>query len=379
MSYEIDFIGVGDQSKQDADAICFRWKTGQDIWGNPIYKVGVFDGGFQAHGEEMTKILNKYYFGDPNGEKSPEQKVLDFICVSHPDQDHTAGIPEILENFKVKKIYMNRPWIYSDELWECVTDKRINLTKHLRDIYPYIADIEDIAVEKEIPIYEAFEGTVIESCFRILSPAKDFYFQLLCESEKTLLQTKESALEKWKNTLKHILASAKDVVLALSESWTHEELRDNVSTTPENESSIILLGNMGNGKILLTGDAGIRALEKAIAYAGTIGVSLKTEVKFYQIPHHGSRHNVSPTILNRLLGSILPEDTAPTRTAFASSAKDSDHPYKIVTNAFLRRGVDPFSNTSGHTIHHNTPDMPNRGWSSAESIPFSDNVEEWDD
>ena len=379
MSYEIDFIGVGDQCKQDADAICFRWKTGQDIFGNPIYKVGVFDGGFQAHGEEMTKTLNKYYFDDPNGEKSAERKVIDFVCVSHPDQDHTVGIPEILENFKVKKIYMNRPWVYSDELWACVTDKRINLTKHLREAFPYIADIEDKAVEKGIPIYEAFEGTVVESCFRILSPTKDFYFQMLCESDKTLLQTQESALAKMKNVLKYVVAKARNVVLTLTETWAHEELRENVSTTPENESSVILLGTIDDQKILLTGDAGIRALDEAINYAESIGVRLKTEVEFYQIPHHGGRHNVSPSILNRLLGNILPEGTDPERTAYASSAKDSDHPYKMVMNAFLRRGVNPFTNNSGNTIYHHTKDMPIRGWASAQSFPFSDYVEEWDD
>lgn len=379
MSYEIDFIGVKERSKQDADAICFRWKTGQDIWGNPIYKIGVFDGGFQAHGEEMTQTLNKYYFNDPNGEKDPEQKTIDFLCVSHPDQDHTVGILQILENFTVKKLYMNRPWLYSDDLWEYVTDHRINLKKHLQDVYNYIAEIEASAQEKGIPIYEAFEGTQIESCFFVLSPAKAFYLQLLCESDKTLLEAKESAVEKWKNVLKRLAAKAKDVALTLSESWTHEELRENVSTTPENESSIILLGILDNAKILLTGDAGIRALDRAINYSTLIGVSLKSEVKFYQIPHHGGRHNVSPSILNRLLGGILPEGSIPDRTAFASSAKGSDHPYKMVTNAFLRRGVKPFTNNDGQTIYHHTQDMPDRNWPNAQSIPFADQVEEWDE
>ena len=327
----------------------------------------------------MTQILNKYYFNDPNGEKDPEQKAIDFLCVSHPDQDHTVGILQILENFTVKRLYMNRPWLYSDDLWEYVTDHRINLKKHLQDVYNYIAEIEASAQEKGIPIYEAFEGTQIESCFFVLSPAKAFYLQLLCESDKTLLEAKESAVEKWKNVLKRLAAKAKDVALTLSESWTHEELRENVSTTPENESSIILLGILDNAKILLTGDAGIRALDRAINYSTLIGVSLKSEVKFYQIPHHGGRHNVSPSILNRLLGGILPEGSIPDRTAFASSAKGSDHPYKMVTNAFLRRGVKPFTNNDGQTIYHHTQDMPDRNWPNAQSIPFADQVEEWDE
>lgn len=40
MAYEIDFIGVGSECKQDADAISFRWKEE-----NGGYKVVVYDGG----------------------------------------------------------------------------------------------------------------------------------------------------------------------------------------------------------------------------------------------------------------------------------------------------------------------------------------------
>lgn len=34
MAYEIDFVGVGDECKKDADAIALRWK---DLFGN--YKI----------------------------------------------------------------------------------------------------------------------------------------------------------------------------------------------------------------------------------------------------------------------------------------------------------------------------------------------------
>ena len=380
MAYEIDFIGVGDRSAQDADAICFRWKTGQDYYGNPVYKIGVYDGGFEAHGEEMAKTLNQFYFDDPDNHKDASKKVIDFVCVSHPDQDHTAGIKKILESFTVNKIYMNRPWLYTSELEPYLKDHRLNLEKHLREAFPYIADIEDVANEKGIPIAEAFEGTLIESNFRILSPTKEFFLKLVRESDKTSLENIEGILEAIQRFTASVITKAKDVVLNLAESWTHEELRENVSTSPENESSIVLLATIDGSRFLLTGDAGIRALGKAIDYSENIGVSLKTEVEFFQVPHHGGRHNVSPSILNRLLGEIVREGTAPSRSAFASVAKGSDHPYKMVSNAFLRRGVEVFpKKAAGTTINHHEGDMPQRNWSSLESIPFSPVVEEWDD
>lgn len=379
MAYEIDFIGVGDRSEKDADAICFRWKVGQDSFGEPIYKVGVFDGGFEAHGKEMVQTLNKYYFDDSFGAKEPWQKVVDFVCVSHSDQDHTAGITQILENFTVRKIYMNRPWLYTYALEEYLTDHRLNLAKQLRDAFPYIAEIEDAANEKGIPIYEAFKGTLIENCFRVLSPTKEFYLTLMVESDKTPLEGPISILEKGKHLLEALLSKEKGAVFSLAETWMQEELREDVRTTAENESSIVLLATIDGSRFLLTADAGIRALEKAIDYADSIGVSTKTDISFFQIPHHGGRHNISPSILNRLLGNVLPENTSTNRTALASVAKNSDHPCRMVTNAFIRRGVRPYSSDDGATINYHCGDMPTRNWTSMESVPFTDNVEEWED
>ena len=62
------------------------------------------------------------------------------------------------------------------------------------------------------------------------------------------------------------------------------------------------------------------------------------ECKFIQIPHHGSRRNVGPTVLDRFLGGKGTEDRR--GTAFVSAAKEGapKHPAKKVTNAFRRRG-----------------------------------------
>lgn len=57
MAYEIDFIGVsGKKAKKDADAIVIRWETDNG------YKVVVYDGGLEAHGEAMKKHLEEYSF-----------------------------------------------------------------------------------------------------------------------------------------------------------------------------------------------------------------------------------------------------------------------------------------------------------------------------
>lgn len=380
MAYEIDYIGVkADKATKDADAICLRWKTGIALNGMPIYKVGVIDGGFEAHGNAMIAHMNQYYFDDAEGAKSKEKKTIDFVVVTHPDQDHAIGLKQVLKAFDVKKIYMNRPWLYVDELFDKVNDGRItkqSLRERLRNNYKTIADIENIAEENKIPIYEAFEGTYVENEILILSPEKQFYLDLLVESEKTPLQ--EQAAFNQDGLFDRIANAVKAYIVNKFEDWDIETLRENEETSAENETSVVLRGLVEGDGFLLTGDAGIRALNKAIDYMEQIGEDVISEISFYQIPHHGGRHNVSPSLLDRMVGQRVKKGATRNKTAYASVAEGSDHPLKMVTNAYIRRGVSTYE-TNGNTICHHCGQMPKRGWTQLKMIEFADYVEEWDD
>lgn len=380
MAYEIDYIGVkADKATKDADAICLRWKTGIALNGMPIYKVGVIDGGFEAHGNAMIAHMNQYYFDDAEGVKSKEKKTIDFVVVTHPDQDHAIGLKQVLKAFDVKKIYMNRPWLYVDELFDKVNDGRItkqSLRERLRNNYETIADIENIAEENKIPIYEAFEGTYVENEILILSPEKQFYLDLLVESEKTPLQ--EQAAFNQDGLFGRIANAVKAYIVNKFEDWDIETLRENKETSAENETSVVLRGLVEGDGFLLTGDAGIRALNKAIDYMEQIGEDVISEISFYQIPHHGGRHNVSPSLLDRMVGQRVKKGATRNKTAYASVAEGSDHPLKMVTNAYIRRGVSTYE-TNGNTICHHCGQMPKRGWTQLKMIEFADYVEEWDD
>ena len=143
------------------------------------------------------------------------------------------------------------------------------------------------------------------------------------------------------------------------------------------KSSVILYADLTEDRrILLTGDAGLQALSWAAAYARANSYLLQ-RFSFVKIPHHGSRRNVGPAILNEILGPIQPEGTV-RFTAFVSAPKDDEtHPRQIVLNAFVRRGGKVIATQGTNKIHYGG--FPKRnGYVDVEPIPFSTKVEEYD-
>jgi beta-lactamase superfamily II metal-dependent hydrolase len=170
-----------------------------------------------------------------------------------------------------------------------------------------------------------------------------------------------------------------ETVKRIAESWGFETLTDDGETSPINNTSAILLfeytENGSTHRNLFTGDAGVPALDHAIDRLGATGID-PSEIDRVQVPHHGSRRNVSPTLLNRLLGNIRQEGET-VRRGFVSAAKEGEpkHPSKKVLNAFRRRGIDVYS-TQGSNLwcYQNAPDREN--YSPSSPFPLYSEVEE---
>ena len=370
MNFEVDFIGISEETCS-ADAICFRYFSEYEN----RYIIGVYDGGTKIFGKNLVDHLNKYYFKDSN---STENKI-DFVICSHPDQDHASGLAILFQHFKIDKLYINLPWKYIDEIFTYVNDGRRTkegVEKELKEKFQYIRDLEILASAFGTRIMEGFEGTMVSENIRILSPSKSFYLDLLIESEKTPFEDKNNSIAD------NLYSKIKAFYNYITETFSSDSLRENVSTSAENESSIIIHANMGDEAFLLTGDAGIKALDKTINYSQIIGIDLK-QTNLYQIPHHGGRRNVSPSILNRLIGETFVSETEANsnnnRLAYVSvGTGDEKHPKKMVVNAFIRRGVRVCEvRSSTVQYRRGTPDR--EGWNSVNTLDFSNQVEDWDD
>ncbi len=356
MGHEIDFLAVGQESKS-GDAIALRYGN---LFGNRDEQtVIIIDGGFTDDGDRLVNHV-KHYF---------QTERVDIVISTHPDRDHVCGLKVVLERMEVGQLWMHQPWRHSDQL---ATAKRagfrtIQLSQPLRESLEGAEELEAVANRLGIPIVEPFQDVAsLDGVFRVLGPTVDFY-------EARLAEIKAEADLRAKAIAEVLRKMAEAAAKLVPESLWIETLTDAGETSPQNNTSAICLLTVEDRPCLFTGDAGMPALEIAADRLQADGFKAG-QLSFVQIPHHGSRRNVGPTILDRLLG---PKGQESAGTAFVSAAPKAapKHPAKKVTNAFWRRGYKPLA-TQGRAKWHyrQAPDRPD--YVAVEPLPLYAWVEE---
>ncbi|OOG24256.1 competence protein ComEC [Thioalkalivibrio denitrificans] len=359
--FEIDFLDV--ESSKSGDAISLRYQIDDSAY------IHVVDGGFQAAGQSVVEHIKKYY-GNP--------AYIGHVIVSHPDGDHAGGLRTVLETFEVGHLWMLRPWVYAGEIIDRFSrfSSIENLQRRLREIYPNIAALEEIAEERGIPIYEPFQGERI-GAFCVLAPTKQRYLDLVVQSERTPESTEEERKFSGDGIAAFLERAAARTMSLLKAAWGTEVFSPE-ETSAENEMSVIQYANLCEKRIVLTADAGRAGLAEAADYAPHVGLALPGVDRF-QVPHHGSRRNVSTELLDRWLGprlSAKPQNGQERFTAIISSAKkDEDHPRKAVVRAFIHRGAKVIT-TEGRSIRtgHNAPHR--EGWTAVTPVEYPEEQEE---
>jgi len=351
---ELDFHAV--ETNKSGDAIALRYSL------NGQQRVHVVDGGYLETGDDLAAHIKKFY----------GVSYIDHVILTHTDRDHVNGLRKILEHFTVGTLWMNRPWIYAAELIQRFENYNSvdRLESKLRSLYSAATELEDLAIEKGIPIGVPLQGTVI-GAFTVLAPSKARYLDLIATSERTPALVPESAA----NTLYGLIADSVRAAVNLVKAAWGAEFFPASGTSEENEMSVIQYAEIVQSRILLTGDTGRDGLSEAADYLTARGIGLPG-LALFQVPHHGGRHNVSSATLDRWLGPKLmqlPENT--NFSAVCSSAKaDEHHPKKSVIRAILHRGGH-FSATEGRTLHWSRG-ISREGWSSVPQHEYPDSQEE---
>lgn len=360
---EIDFLPVGD-STRNGDAICLRWGYNLADDKNRKQWVMVVDGGFSDCGEAVVTHLERYY----------GTKQIDVLVNTHPHADHLNGLEKVVESCTINYLVMHQPWVHAG-LKDVFRDGRVSsksIRQSLKEGLEKAYSVASTARKKGAKLCECFSPSEWKDLcgvnVYVLNPSKQYYENLLPSFNVTPTAGSDNEVRR----------------VEFSEELYPEAcypLTDDGETSAENNSGIVLAFKLPKdvgGIIMLTGDAGIPALENAVEEANRYCLDLKNNLSFFQIPHHGSIQNLGPTVLNKIFGEPEALDTVKrVKTAYASVSKghDNQHPAKHVINALEDRGVECYM-TNGTAIRKSFGTVPVRpGWVTLSKIERYSHVE----
>jgi beta-lactamase superfamily II metal-dependent hydrolase len=312
---EIDMLSLG-----NADSILVtRWSAG--------YAVRVLiDGGNKSDADTVLGFLRRRSITH-----------LDHVVCSHPHDDHAGGLRDILSGISFGQFWMHIPSRHVNLaelrvslILEATLKRSENVTRIITESLQTTADLETLIGRMGKIIQEPFAGMEIGP-LTVCGPSVQFYEQQLADfKDFARLEAMERLLE----------ARAGQVAEEDRGVVAESSLLGVGGTEPENNSATILGFAYNDDKFLLTSDAGVEALTAAKdAYQ-------LMDLRWMQIPHHGSRRNISEALIEH----FKPQ------TAYVSAIGGTKHPRRAVVNAFKARGCKVFSThypaPGGHKWFH---------------------------
>jgi beta-lactamase superfamily II metal-dependent hydrolase len=314
--FEVDMLNLG-----DADCLLLTW------W-NGLSNLRVLIDGGNA-GDAMAILAFLKHRGVTR---------LDAIVGTHMHDDHAAGLTRIVESgaLQIGRAYVHIP---QNHLVMKLVEKALGIAagtsgadcveKTLQTSNRLITAIR----AKNIPITEPFQGTNI-GLSTVAGPSLDYYTEVVAQ-----FQDAEAIRSLDKGTLNHLIADAIDDEFVKTGILAEGGLLDNPTTTAENNSSVILGTIARESKYVFTSDAGAPALKLAAAAYDL------TRCFWMQIPHHGSRHNITKELIENFSPNF----------AYVSAARSKKHPRRAVVNAFKKTGARVYSThypSPGHLWNH---------------------------
>jgi beta-lactamase superfamily II metal-dependent hydrolase len=337
--YEVDFLPVG-KAGRHGDAIAMRF-TRPDTG---TYAHVIIDAGFEEHGDALVEHVRSYFNTDS----------IDLAIVTHPDGDHIGGMDTVIRELNIGTLCIHR------------LGQRGGAGLPAADA---VDELIQLAEDNGTAIHEPFAGTwAFGQALRILGPTEDWYAELVAEqqaeaSERAAAAGRGRGLAEAARLLGQRFVAALPVEIPFDDAG---------GTNPRNNSSAVTLVEVDGHRMLFTADAGVPALERAWDWLRD-NVGDTSPPRFTQLPHHGSRHNASSALLDRILG---PTGQAQTKTAFVNVAEEAKkHPSPRIANGFMRRGYRVYQ-TKGITIHHFGAGAPDRGWQPATPLEPLDEEQE---
>lgn len=158
-SIRVDFIDVG-----QGDSSLIRLPNQQTI---------LIDGGPRSSSEKLISFLDKEGL-----------ETIDYLIATHPHEDHIGGLPDVLDKYKVKNVYLPERTA-NTKIFEKLLGKiqENNLKINLASSGNIILDEDGILVEFLGPVKNTYENTNDHSIVTKIT-YKDNSFLIMGDAEK---------------------------------------------------------------------------------------------------------------------------------------------------------------------------------------------------
>lgn len=344
---EVDLLSLG-----DADCIVVTH------WTHFGPQRILIDGGTEDDGEVVFEFLRR-------------RQVTDFWAVicSHQHRDHARGLIKLIQN---KRLTYQNCWMHdlrrhvSRDALRQATAGNSSEADALREIVETTRELAGAFAARNLVPQEPFAGVTIAGYppMVVLGPSLEFYNRVVGEltnvdAPRAIQPSFIAALAaagtsqtpsplfagrspfsppaRPYSTLSSLLAAPLprpgygSLLPALAGALSKSSLKDNPATQPFNNTSTVLGILLEGNRFLFTADAGSEALLR-------IPLEWKN-LKWMQIPHHGSEGNLSPDLIER----FCPE------FANISARGDSSHPSRAIVSGLVKVGAKVFStHQNGH-------------------------------
>jgi len=251
----------------------------------------------------------------PTLQKLPKNGKLDLVVLSHIDNDHIIGLVDLFEQIKDEREHRSKELVKIAKLWHnsfndllqidedpntffknsflslnfASEDEKKKMENSITSIimtgFQQAADLSSLAKSLKVPVNPEFDKLILTDNSPKIIKLNDITFHILGPSEKNL----EKLRKEWRNWRN----KKKDHRLVL-------DLFQILDESVPNLSSIMLLAESNNKKILFTGDGSSDDVITALSKDSRLDNQGKIHVDILKVPHHGSDRNVSPDFFNKV-------------------------------------------------------------------------------
>jgi hypothetical protein len=279
--------------------------------------LGLIDGGpTQVYGPQLKPRLEQIRKARKLG--PDDQLPVDFLMVSHIDDDHINGVLELTKELLEAKAAQRPLPLQIKGVWHNTFDDIIgNSPKELTAAVTAQFGAASLSGEPDVEGLDPDAAKVLASVgqgFRLRDDVRGLKLRINPDFNGGLVIAKKKAksVDLGKGLKFTIIGPMHDEVAALQkdhdtflkkkEKATAGLLAAFTDTSVANLSSLVVLAEVGKKRILFTGDARGDKVLAGLELAGALKSDGKStmHIDVFKVPHHGSDRNADPVLFRRV-------------------------------------------------------------------------------